>query len=90
MPHGKVDPLTGFPNRWRDPVFVAVNTDPTTAERAILHPDLPAIGIGWDEPYRLTDLLTGASTRERGADLTVDLDPAGEPFRIFTIAALER
>ena len=90
MPHGKVDPLTGFPNRWRDPVFVAVNTDPTTAERAVLHPDLPAIGLGWDEPYRLTDLLTGTSTRERGADLPVDLDPAAEPFRIFTISALER
>ena len=56
LPHGKVDPLTGHPNRWRDAVYVAVNTDPTAAERAILHPDLPAIGIGWDEPYRLTDL----------------------------------
>jgi starch synthase (maltosyl-transferring) len=90
LAHGKVDPLTGHPNRWRDAVFVAVNTDPTAAERAILHPDLPAIGIGWDEPYRLTDLLTGAGSRELGADLTVDLDPAGEPFRIFTITALDR
>ena len=90
MPHGKVDPLTGFPNRWRDAVYVAVNTDPTIAERAVLHPDLPAIGIGWDEPYRLTDLITGTSTRERGADLPVDLDPAAEPFRIFTISPLDR
>jgi starch synthase (maltosyl-transferring) len=88
LPHGKVDPLTGHPNRWRDPVYVAVNTDPTTAERAILHPDLPAVGIGWDEPYRLTDLLSGQSTRERGADIAVDLDPAGDPFRIFTVAPL--
>jgi starch synthase (maltosyl-transferring) len=90
LPHGKVDPLTGFPNRWRDPVYVAVNTDPTTAERAILHPDLPAIGVGWDEPYLLTDLMTGTSTSELGADLPVDLDPAAEPFRIFTIAASDR
>jgi starch synthase (maltosyl-transferring) len=88
VPQGKVDPLTGFPNRWRDPVFVAVNTDPTTAEHAILHPDLPAIGIDWDETYRLTDLLTGVSSRERGADLPVDLDPARDPFRIFTITRL--
>ena len=88
MPVGKVDPLTGHPTRWRDPVYVAVNTDPRIAERAILHPDLPAIGIGWDEPYRVTDLLTGAVTRERGADLPVDLDPAGEPFRIFTISPM--
>ena len=86
MPHGKVDPLTGQPHRWRDAVYVAVNCDPTTPERATLHPDLPAVGIGWDEPYQMTDLLTGRTTRERGADLAVDLDPAAEPFRIFTIS----
>jgi starch synthase (maltosyl-transferring) len=89
LPDGEVDPLSGHPNRWRDPVFVAVNTDPRRAERAILHPDLPAIGIGWDEPYRLTDLLTAVSRRERGADIPVDLDPAGTPFRIFSVSALD-
>jgi starch synthase (maltosyl-transferring) len=87
---GKPDPLTGEPTRWRDPVYVAVNTDPETAEHAILHPDLPAVGIGWDEPYRLTDLLTGRSSREVGADLHLHLDPALEPFRIFTVSALDR
>ncbi len=90
LPVGKLDPLTGQPQRWRDPVYVAVNTDPETAEHAILHPDLPAVGIGWDEPYRLTDLLTGRSSREVGADLHLHLDPALEPFRIFTISALDR
>ena len=90
LPHGKVDPLTGHPGRWRDAVYVAVNTDPRVAERAILHPDLPAVGIAWDEPYRLTDLMTGATTRERGADVPVHLDPAGDPFRIFTISPLDR
>jgi starch synthase (maltosyl-transferring) len=88
LPDGPLDPLTGFPSRWREPVYVAVNCDPTRAERVVLHPDLPAIGIGWDEPYRITNLLTGRSRRERGADLAVDLDPAGEPFRIFTIGPL--
>jgi len=86
LPHGKVDPLTGFPNRWRDPIYVAVNCDPTTAERAILHPDLPAIGVGWDETYEMTDLMSGTVTRAAGADLAVDLDPSAEPFRIFTIS----
>jgi hypothetical protein len=38
----------------------------------------------------MTDLLTGTSTRERGADVPVDLDPAGESFRIFAIAPLDR
>ncbi|MGH2401507.1 MAG: hypothetical protein ACRDE6_02245, partial [Candidatus Limnocylindria bacterium] len=88
LPHGKVDPLTGHPNHWRDPVYVAVNCDPTTPERAILHPDLPAVGIGWDEPYQLIDLLSGQTTTERGADLAMVLDPAGEAFRIFTINKL--
>jgi starch synthase (maltosyl-transferring) len=82
---GRPDPLTGYPNGWQEPVFVAVNCDPTQAERAILHPDLPAIGIGWDEPYDLVDLVSGNVLRERGADVPVDLDPAAEPFRIFTI-----
>ena len=71
-------------------MYVAVNTDPRVAERAILHPDLPAIGIGWEEPYRLTDLMSGTVSEERGADLPMDLDPAGEPFRIFTISPIAR
>jgi hypothetical protein len=37
----------------------------------------------------MIDLLTGKVTRERGADIAVDLDPAKDPFRIFTISALE-
>jgi starch synthase (maltosyl-transferring) len=90
LPGGPLDPLTGYPSRWADAVYVAVNTDPRVAERAILHPDLPAIGIGWDEPYRLTDLMSGAVSEERGADLPMDLDPAGEPFRIFTISPIAR
>ncbi len=90
LPHGAVDPLSGHPSRWRDPVYVAVNTDPRIAERAILHPDLPAIGIAWDEPYRITDLMTGTTTRERGADLPVHLVPGDEAFRIFTITPIDR
>ena len=81
-----IDLLTGEPARWVDPVYVAVNCDPVAAQTAILHPDLRAIGIAWDEPYRLTDLMTGEQRTERGADLAVELNPAGEPFRIFTIS----
>ncbi|HEX6655770.1 MAG TPA: alpha-1,4-glucan--maltose-1-phosphate maltosyltransferase [Candidatus Limnocylindria bacterium] len=85
LPAGKPDPLTGHPLRWREPVFVAVNCDPTSGERAILHPDLPAVGIGWDEPYEMVDLVSGKVRRERGADVPVELHPADEPFRIFTV-----
>ena len=58
-PAGGGDPLRGEPYRWTDAVFVAVNCDPLAAQTAILHPDLPAVGIGWDEPYRMNDLLSG-------------------------------
>jgi starch synthase (maltosyl-transferring) len=89
LPEGERDPLTGHPYAWRDPVYVAVNCDPARAESAVLHPDLPAIGIGWKDRYRYTDLLTGRSHAGRGADLPVELDPAAEPFRIFTLARLD-
>jgi starch synthase (maltosyl-transferring) len=82
---GAVDPLSGEPARWGDAVYVAINVDPANAERAILHPDLPAIGIGWEEPYILTDLISGAARTERGADLEVNLTPGDGAFRIFTI-----
>ncbi len=90
LPDGELDPLTSQPSAWRDPVYVAVNCDPTAPERAILHPDLPAVGIGWDEPYQLIDLLSGDVSQHVGADVAFVLDPAGEPFRIFTIAPLDR
>ena len=44
-----------------------------------------AVGIGWEEPYEMVDLMSGKVRRERGADVPVDLDPGGEPFRIFTV-----
>ncbi|MEO5986647.1 MAG: alpha-1,4-glucan--maltose-1-phosphate maltosyltransferase [Candidatus Limnocylindria bacterium] len=90
LPTGELDPLTAQPSRWRDPVYVAVNCDPTAPEHAILHPDLPAVGIGWDEPYQLIDLLSGQVSLHVGADVAFVLDPVGEPFRIFTIAPLDR
>ncbi|HTI29058.1 MAG TPA: alpha-1,4-glucan--maltose-1-phosphate maltosyltransferase [Methylomirabilota bacterium] len=82
---GDIDPLSGNPSRWRDPVYVAVNCDPERAESAILHPDLAAIGIGWDEPYLMVDLLTGRSRRLHGAEIRVELNPARLPYRVFTI-----
>ena len=76
---------TAAEGRWSDAVFVAVNLDTSRPQRAVLHPVLPEIGIGWHEPYTLSDLMTGESRVESGADLEVDLDPAAEPFHIFAI-----
>ena len=85
MPAGEIDPLSGSPSLWRDPVFVVVNCDPASPESAILYPDLPAIGIGWDEPYLMVDLLTGRSRRLRGAKISVELNPARLAYRVFTL-----
>jgi hypothetical protein len=46
------------------------------------------VGIGWDEPYEMVDLLSGHVRRERGADVPVDLAPGDDAFRIFTVRPL--
>jgi len=89
LPDGDLDPLTGFPSRWREPVYIVANCAMDVPIRATLHPDLPAIGIGWDEPYRMVDLLTGRTRQLRGADIPVELDPARLPYRVFTLRPLE-
>ncbi len=85
LPAGELDPLTGNPSQWRDPVYVAVNCDPTRAEAAVLRPDLAAIGIDPEQPYQVVDLLTGRSRRLHGPEIRVELDPARLPYRVFTI-----
>jgi starch synthase (maltosyl-transferring) len=89
LPSGEADPLTGAASRFRDPVYVAVNCNAASPVRAILHPNLPEIGVGWQEPYRMVDLLTGRWRRLRGADIAVELDPSRLPYRVFTIRPLE-
>jgi len=88
LPDGDEDPLTGYPSRWRDPVYVAVSCDVSRATTATLQPDLPAIGIGWEEPYQMVDLLTGRSRQLRGREIRVELDPARLPYRVFTLRPL--
>ena len=84
LPAGEIDPLSGNPARWRDPVFVAVNCG-NEREEAVLRPDLAAIGIEPDEAYLMVDLLTGRTRRPHGPEIRVELDPARLPYRVFTI-----
>jgi hypothetical protein len=37
----------------------------------------------------MVDLVSGRVRRERGADVPVELDPEGEPFRIFTVRPVQ-
>ncbi|MGH2463350.1 MAG: maltotransferase domain-containing protein [Candidatus Limnocylindria bacterium] len=85
LPVGRIDLLSEDPKQWRRPIWVAVNVTPTRAERAVLRPNLKAVGIDPTRPYRYTDLMTGASRLRRGRELPLVLSPA-RPFVIFTLS----
>jgi starch synthase (maltosyl-transferring) len=85
LPVGRVDLLSEDPKRWRQPVWVAVNVDPTRPEQVVLRPDLAAVGIDPNRPYRYRDLVTGATRKRRSRAITVTLGP-DRPFVIFTLA----
>ena len=84
LPVGRLDLLSEDPKRWRRPVWVAVNVSPSRAERAVLRPDLKAVGIDHRRPYRFTDLLTGKSRVRHGRTTSLTLGPS-RPFVIFTL-----
>jgi len=85
LPVGRIDLLSEEPKRWRRPLWVAVNVTPTRAERAMLRPNLKAVGIDPKRAYRYTELLTGVSRMRRGREISVVLGPA-RPFVIFTLS----
>jgi starch synthase (maltosyl-transferring) len=85
LPVGRIDLLSEEPKRWRQPVWVAVNVQPTRSEQAVLRPTLSEVGIDPSRPYRYTDLLTGVTRTRSGRTITVTLGP-DRPFVMFTLA----
>jgi starch synthase (maltosyl-transferring) len=85
LPVGNVDLLSEEPKRWRQPIWVAVNVNPTRPEQAVLRPNLAEVGIDPTRPYRYTDLLTGTSRIRRARTITLTLGP-DRPFVIFTLS----
>ena len=85
LPVGRIDLLSEEPTRWRQPVWVAVNVQPTRSEQAVLRPTWSEVGIDPSRPYRYTDLLTGKTRERRGRTITVTLGPDRQ-FVIFTIS----
>jgi hypothetical protein len=57
---------------------------PTRSERAVLRPNLKAVGIDPKRPYRFTDLVTGRTRMRRGRVITLTLSPT-RPFVVFTL-----
>ncbi len=69
----------------QDSILVAASTDPYNQQWANLQLDLPALGLPYDRPFDLRDLLTGNQYRWRGSRATVGINPADQPAHIFAI-----
>ena len=67
-----------------DVVLVVLNLDPHGAREAMVHLDLPALGLAWDDTVQVHDAVTGARY-EWGAHNYVRLDPFTEPAHLFSL-----
>jgi starch synthase (maltosyl-transferring) len=67
------------------PVLVVVNLDPHFAQAGWTALSLPALGLGPDEPFAVTDLVSGARYTWRGGRNYVSLRPAEQPGHIFRV-----
>jgi starch synthase (maltosyl-transferring) len=66
-------------------IFVAVNLDPFTARETVIELPLAALQIGEGDLFKVTELLSGAEHRWRGARQRVRLEPEVNPAAIFCI-----
>jgi starch synthase (maltosyl-transferring) len=73
-----------MPDRSNDLLFI-VNLDPRRAHDTMVHVPLDELGLTADVMYQVTDLLTGARFRWRGARNYVRLDPALEPGHVLRL-----
>jgi starch synthase (maltosyl-transferring) len=73
-----------MPDRSND-LFIVVNLDPLRAHESMIHMPLADLGLTSDVVYPVTDLLTGAQFRWRGARNYVRLDPTQEPAHVLRL-----
>lgn len=69
-------------------LIIAVNLDPFATQGAHVRIPLPDFNIGYDEPYQVTDLLSGSSYRWIGDYNYVELNPYQMPAHIFKVQKL--
>jgi starch synthase (maltosyl-transferring) len=60
-----------------DLILCVVNTNHSTEQNGIARLDLGAMGVPYDQPYVVHDLLTGVRREWRGADQYIGLGPGG-------------
>ncbi|MGH9336441.1 MAG: alpha-1,4-glucan--maltose-1-phosphate maltosyltransferase, partial [Vicinamibacteria bacterium] len=66
-------------------ILVVVNLDPRNTQSGWVDLDLAALGLGWNEPFRLHDLLANAYYTWQGARNYVELNPHVIPVHIFQV-----
>jgi starch synthase (maltosyl-transferring) len=68
-------------------LLIAVTTDPSKPQESMLHVPLAPFGLGEDDQYVVTDLLTGTKYTWRGSRNYVRLDPMNGPIaHMFTVS----
>jgi starch synthase (maltosyl-transferring) len=67
-----------------DTVIVVVNVDPHAARETMVHLDLPALGLSWNDSLGVHDEITGQDW-SWGQHNFVRLDPGAEPAHILTV-----
>ena len=69
-------------------LIVVVNLDPHAMHETMITVPIEQLGIGPDEAYEMSDLLTGARYTWRGAKNYVKLDPIERVGHVFRVARL--
>ena len=67
-----------------DTVIVVVNVDPHAPHTTTVHLNMPALGMGWEDGFAVTDEITG-QTWQWGAHNYVHLDPYEEPAHVLSV-----
>ncbi|WP_414690288.1 alpha-1,4-glucan--maltose-1-phosphate maltosyltransferase [Nocardioides sp.] len=67
-----------------DTVIVVINLDPHATRETMVHLDLPAIGLSWNDSFVVDDQLSG-ETWTWGEHNYVRLDPYAEPAHVLSV-----
>ncbi len=67
-----------------DRVIVVVNVDPHSPRTTMVHLDMPALGLGWEDTIVVHDEISGQEW-QWGAHNFVHLDPYVEPAHVLTV-----
>jgi starch synthase (maltosyl-transferring) len=67
-----------------DLVIVVINLDPHGARETVVHLDLPALGLGWQDSLAVHDEISGEDWHW-GQHNYVRLDPGAEPAHLLTV-----